>query len=151
MKTTLDRFTSSALALLGCTVIFVAGNANAQLTDATQTTPSVPGGAIAKSLQQQIGAGQGDVNTPGSSVYLIKRDPARSIRRGREIFQRKFTAEQGLGPRVNENSSGNIQDNPALGAGLADSCAACHGRPRGAAGFGGDVATRPDSRDAPHP
>src|SRR5262249_11186486 len=31
-----------------------------------------------------------------------------------------------------------------------DSCAACHGRPRGAAGFGGDVATRPDSRDAPH-
>src|SRR5262249_45051693 len=38
----------------------------------------------------------------------------------------------------------------ALGAGLADSCAGCHGRPRGAAGFGGDVATRPDSRNAPH-
>jgi len=38
----------------------------------------------------------------------------------------------------------------AIGAGLTDSCAACHGRPRGAAGFGGDVATRPDSRDAPH-
>src|SRR5207253_669686 len=37
-----------------------------------------------------------------------------------------------------------------IGAGLADSCAACHGRPRGAAGSGGDVATRPDSRDAPH-
>jgi len=35
-------------------------------------------------------------------------------------------------------------------AGLSDSCAGCHGRPRGAAGFGGDVATRPDSRDAPH-
>jgi hypothetical protein len=32
----------------------------------------------------------------------------------------------------------------------SDSCAACHGRPRGAAGFGGDVVTRPDSRDAPH-
>src|SRR6185369_11591021 len=30
------------------------------------------------------------------------------------------------------------------------SCAGCHGRPRGAAGAGGDVATRPDSRDAPH-
>lgn len=40
--------------------------------------------------------------------------------------------------------------NPALGAGLADSCAGCHGRPRGSAGFGGDVVTRPDSRDAPH-
>jgi hypothetical protein len=31
-----------------------------------------------------------------------------------------------------------------------DSCAGCHGRPRGSAGFGGDVFTRPDSRDAPH-
>src|SRR5262249_46001236 len=31
-----------------------------------------------------------------------------------------------------------------------DSCASCHGRPRGSAGAGGDVATRPDSRDAPH-
>src|SRR5580765_6310847 len=39
---------------------------------------------------------------------------------------------------------------PAFGAGLTDSCAACHGRPRGSAGFGGDVATRPDSRNAPH-
>jgi hypothetical protein len=34
-----------------------------------------------------------------------------------------------------------------MGAGLADSCAACHGRPKG---HGGDVVTRPDSRDAPH-
>ena len=33
---------------------------------------------------------------------------------------------------------------------MTDSCAACHGRPRGSAGVGGDVATRPDSRDAPH-
>jgi hypothetical protein len=38
----------------------------------------------------------------------------------------------------------------AIGAGLIESCAGCHGRPRGAAGFGGDVVTRPDSRDAPH-
>jgi hypothetical protein len=37
-----------------------------------------------------------------------------------------------------------------LGAGLAGSCAACHDRPRGSAGFGSDVATRADSRDAPH-
>ena len=34
--------------------------ARAQLTDESQTTPNVPGGAIAKSLEQQIGAGHGD-------------------------------------------------------------------------------------------
>jgi hypothetical protein len=124
--------------------------ASAQLTDTTQTTPNVPGGAIAKSLEEQIGTGRGDEHTPGSAIYLIKRDPARSIRRGRQLFQRKFTTNQGLGPRVSADATGNIQDNPALGAGLSDSCAGCHGRPRGAAGFGGDVATRPDSRDAPH-
>ena len=88
--------------------------------------------------------------TPGSSYYIIARDPARAIRRGRQLFQRKFTFNQGAGPRVNDDSTGNIQDNPALGAGLVDSCAGCHGRPRGSAGVGGDVVTRPDSRDAPH-
>lgn len=124
--------------------------AQAQLTDDSQTSPQVPGGAIGKSLQEQIGTGRGDEFTPGSSRYLIARDPARSIRRGRQIFQRKFTANQGLGPRVNGDSTGDIQANPALGAGFADSCAGCHGRPRGSAGVGGDVATRPDSRDAPH-
>lgn len=56
-------------------------SAYAQLTDATQTRPGVPGGAIGKSLQQQIGAGRGDEFTPGSSLYLIARDPA-YIRRG---------------------------------------------------------------------
>jgi hypothetical protein len=110
----------------------------------------VPGGAIAKSLEEQIGAGHGDEITYGSSVYLIKRDPARSIRRGRQLFQRKFTADQGMGPRVNFDATGDIRATRALGAGLVDSCAGCHGRPRGSAGFGGDVVTRPDSRDAPH-
>ena len=122
----------------------------AQLTDTTLTGPTVPGGSIAKSVEEQIGAGMGDVHLFGSSTYLIKRDPARSIRRGRQLFQRKFTQEQGLGPRVNFASEGDIASNVALGAGLSDSCASCHGRPRGAAGFGGDVVTRPDSRDAPH-
>jgi hypothetical protein len=125
-------------------------DAGAQLTDATQTGPTVPGGAIGKSLGQQVGAGHGDEFTPGSAVYLIKRDPARSIRRGRQLFQRKFSAEQGFGPRVSLGSGGDIMANPALGAGMVDSCAGCHGRPRGSAGFGGDVVTRPDSRDAPH-
>ncbi len=122
----------------------------AQLTDSTQTVPNIPGSHIEKSLDEQVGAGHGDAFTPGSAVYLIKRDPARSIRRGRQIFQRKFTASQGVGPRVDMDSSGDIRENRALGAGLSDSCAGCHGRPRGAAGFGGDVVTRPDSRDAPH-
>ena len=111
---------------------------------------NAPGGCIAKRLDEQVGNGHGDENTPGSAVYLIKRDPARSIRRGRQLFQRKFSTDEGQGPRVNAASTGNIIETRALGAGLADSCAACHGRPRGSAGFGGDVNTRPDSRDAPH-
>ena len=122
----------------------------AQLVDETQVSPTVPGGTIGKSLEEQVGAGRGNVATPQSSVYLIKRDPARSIRRGRQLFQRKFTTDQGLGPRVNSSSRGDIVQNPAFGAGLVDSCAGCHGRPRGAAGHGGVVNTRPDSRDAPH-
>lgn len=109
-----------------------------------------PGGVIARSLQDQIGAGHGDVTTPNSAVFIIKRDPARSIRRGRQLFQRKFSAAEGQGPRVNFTSSGDVTQTRALGAGLMDSCAGCHGRPRGSAGFGGNVATRPDSRDAPH-
>ncbi len=124
--------------------------AHAQLVDSSQAYPGVPGGQISKLLAGQVGAGHGDVNTVGSAVYLIKRDPARSIRRGRQLFQRKFTLDQGFGPRVTRDSTGDINANAAIGAGLVDSCAGCHGRPRGAAGFGGDVVTRPDSRDAPH-
>jgi cytochrome c peroxidase len=133
--------------------------ASAQLTDFSQTQPIqpdgttlawVPGSTIGKSLAEEVGTGRGDLDTPGSSAYLIARDPFRAVRRGRQLFQRKFTLEQGQGPRVNFDSGGDIMTNPALGAGLSDSCASCHGRPRGAAGFGGDVATRPDSRNSPH-
>ena len=131
-------------------LLALSNSASAQLTDSSQTSPTVPGGHIGKSLDQQIGTGHGDEFTYGSAVYLIKRDPARSIRRGRQLFQRKFTAAQGVGPRVAADSQGDIRQNRAFGAGLSDSCASCHGRPRGSAGFGGDVVTRPDSRDAPH-
>jgi len=124
--------------------------AQAQLVDITQAAPWVPGGGIGKSLADEVGGGRGDADTEWSSQYVIARDPARAIRRGRQLFQRKFTMDQGQGPRVNGDSSGDIMANPALGAGLSDSCASCHGRPRGSAGFGGDVATRPDSRNAPH-
>jgi len=122
--------------------------AEAQLTDNTQT-PNTENAGITKSLTQQIGAGVGNVNTPGSSTFIIQRDPARAIRRGRQLFQRKFTDSQGFGPRA-QDGVGNIAMNAAIGAGLVDSCAGCHGRPRGSAGFGGDVFTKPDSRDAPH-
>ncbi|RPI60772.1 MAG: hypothetical protein EHM50_06800, partial [Lysobacterales bacterium] len=129
-------------------------DAGAQLNECTLINQlgliDAPGGCIEKSLAQQIGPGQGDINMPASSAYLIKRDPARAIRRGRQLFQRKFSLYEGLGPRVNQNASGDITETRRLGAGLSDSCAACHGRPRGSAGVGGDVATFPDSRDAPH-
>src|SRR5499427_3187332 len=119
-----------------------------QLIDKTRA-PNVAGDGIAKSLADQIGAGRGDLMTPNSSAFIIKRDPFRSIRRGRQLFQRKFTRWQGQGPNFGDGA-GDINTDLAIGAGLADSCAACHGRPRGGAGSGGDVATRPDSRDAPH-
>jgi hypothetical protein len=122
--------------------------AHAQMTDQTQT-PNAEGAGIFKSLDQQIGAGVGDWMTPDSSSFIIARDPARAVRRGRQVFQRKFTLTQGFGPRTHDGI-GDIAAEGAIGAGLIESCAGCHGRPRGAAGFGGDVATRPDSRDAPH-
>jgi hypothetical protein len=120
----------------------------AQLPDKTRT-PNAANEGINKSFTEQIGAGRGNINTPGSSLFIINRDPFRAIRRGRQIFQRKFVRSQGQGPLFHDGV-GNINDDLALGAGLADSCAACHGRPRGSAGAGGDVVTRPDSRDAPH-
>jgi hypothetical protein len=122
--------------------------AAAQLIDRT-LAPNTANEGIAKSYAEQIGAGRGDVATPNSSAYTIARDPFRAVRRGRQLFQRKFTVAQGLGPR-HSDGTGNVNTELAIGAGLADSCAACHGRPRGSAGFGGDVATRPDSRDAQH-
>ena len=130
--------TSASAQLVDCNLIDANGNVNA------------PGGCIARSLQDQIGPGQGSINLFGSSIYIVKRDPARAVRRGRQLFQRKFSLSEGSGPRVNPASAGDITQARALGAGFADSCAACHGRPRGSAGFGGDVNTFPDSRDAPH-
>ena len=129
-------------------VCFLTSVLSAQLTDQTQA-PNTAQVGIAKSLQEKIGAGRGDAMTWNSSIFIIRRDPYRSIRRGRQLFQRKFTRLQGQGPNVGDGI-GDLNSNGAIGAGLADSCALCHGRPRGSAGTGGNVATRPDSRDAPH-
>src|SRR5436190_3698024 len=138
-------FRSLWLALLGCIWCSAAWG---QLTDQTQA-PNTAKAGITKSLQDEVGAGRGDANSWNSSIFIIQRDPFRSIRRGRQLFQRKFTRLQGQGSNEGDGV-GDLNSNGAIGAGLADSCAACHGRPRGAAGSGGHVATRPDSRDAPH-
>lgn len=131
------------------TFLFVSIPSFAQLVDRTRAPHTENKAAIEKSLSQEIGAGRGNLTTPNSSIFLINRDPFRSIRRGRQIFQRKFALEQGLGP-ITGDGAGDIEQDDRIGAGLSDSCAGCHGRPRGSAGHGGNVATRPDSRDAPH-
>jgi mono/diheme cytochrome c family protein len=145
-----NRPGTRSTALLGVMAVALSasGPAWAQLIDRTKA-PNAAHDGIAKSLDEQIGAGRGTDSTPGSSLYLIARDPFRAIRRGRQLFQRKFTRDEGQGPGVG-NGRGDINTVLAIGAGLSDSCAGCHGRPRGGAGFGGVVVTRPDSRDAPH-
>ena len=150
------RHTSFA-ALLGS--VFFAGGASAQLRDATQNPDilGVPGhpqdsAGIGLSYTAEQGSSpndHGSVDLVGSSRFIISRDPARAVRRGRQLFQRKFTMAQGMGPTTDDGLGSSGAD-VSRSAGLADSCAACHGRPRGSAGFGGDVATRPDSRDSPH-
>jgi mono/diheme cytochrome c family protein len=129
-------------------ILLLSDIGQAQLIDNTQA-PNTAKAGINKSLTDEIGAGRGDVLTPGSSIYIINRDPFRSIRRGRQLFQRKFTRVQGQGPNSGDGV-GDINTDIAIGAGLNDSCASCHGRPRGSAGTGGNVVTRPDSRDSPH-
>src|SRR5215472_9434639 len=120
----------------------------AQLVD-KHRMPNTANEGINKSLVEEIGQGRGFETLPDSSMYIIKRDPFRAVRRGRQLFQRKFVRAEGQG-RAKFDGDQSIDVNNALGAGLADSCSSCHGRPRGSAGSGGDVATRPDSRDAPH-
>lgn len=131
----------------------------AQLRDVVQNpdivgVPGHPGDSagIGISYEAQQGSSPNDhgtVDLIGSSRFIVSRDPARAIRRGRQIFQRKFTVAQGVGPLTNDGIGSSGAD-VSRSAGFSDSCAGCHGRPRGSAGFGGDVVTRPDSRDAPH-
>src|SRR6266481_2444654 len=137
MKQASLKLTALFLFLILCAVtIWHGAPASAQMTDRTQN-PNVANVGIAKSLTQEIGAGEGDWMTPDSSSFIIARDPFRAIRRGRQLFQRKFTRLQGQGAAVGDGH-GDIGSNNAIGAGLADSCAACHARPRGSGGTGGD-------------
>ena len=141
-KTVARRATVCALLAL------LAARGHAQLID-QHRMPNTANEGINKSLAEEIGQGRGFETMPDSSMFIIKRDPFRAVRRGRQLFQRKFIRAEGQG-RVKFDGDQSIDANNALGAGLADSCSSCHGRPRGSAGSGGDVATRPDSRDAPH-
>jgi hypothetical protein len=143
-----DQSKLFAISIWAIALSILAAPALAQLIDRTKA-PNIADEGINKSLSQQIGSGRGDWTTPDSSSFIISRDPFRAIRRGRQLFQRKFTRIDGQGPNVGDGA-GDINTILGIGAGLSDSCASCHGRPRGAAGFGGDVVTRPDSRDAPH-
>ena len=146
------RPSSIFVRLLGGAVLLAAlapSTASAQLVDRTRAPHTEDKAAVQKSLTQQVGAGRGNINTPDSSIFIIRRDPFRSIRRGRQIFQRKFAIEQGVAP-ITGDGAGDIESDDRIGAGMGDSCALCHGRPRGSAGHGGNVSTRPDSRDAPH-
>jgi hypothetical protein len=134
---------------IGFLALTLAPSAHAQLNDLV-VSPNTAGAGIHKSLAQQVGAGRGNTSTPGSSTFIIARDPFRSVRRGRQIFQRKFRVAEGFGPRKGPDGAGSLDADRERGAGLVDSCAGCHGRPKGSAGHGGNVFTRPDSRDAPH-
>src|SRR5687767_8293018 len=146
--------TMTKTALCGVSVVSVCLSATVfgQLIDKNKA-PNAANEGITRPLvgapyPSQIGEGRSgpDWNT---SANVIAFDPFRAIRRGRQLFQRKFSMLEGLGP-ITGDGSGDINSDVSVGTGFADSCAACHGRPRGSAGFGGDVAARPDSRDAPH-
>ena len=147
--------TQSVKTVVCCIVVFagyLSATLFAQLVDRTKARSTLNEG-IARPLiggeyPSEIGDGRSS-SDPNSSLSVIAFDPFRAIRRGRQLFQRKFTRVEGSGPGFGDGA-GDIDVDLAIGAGLTDSCAACHGRPRGAAGVGGDVVTRPDSRDAPH-
>ena len=141
--------------ILACAAMFVVATSTrivGQLIDKNKA-PNTADEGISRPLTgvpypSQIGDGRTGAD-PNASQWVIAQDPFRAIRRGRQLFQRKFTRLEGQGT-VTGDGFGNIDVDLAIGAGLSDSCAGCHGRPRGSAGFGGDVVTRPDSRDAPH-
>src|SRR5204863_6826860 len=57
-------------------LVACAGTSSAQLIDQT-LAPNTAHAGIAKSPQDEIGAGRGDSHTPGSSIFIINRDPFR--------------------------------------------------------------------------
>ena len=87
------------LVIVVCVVVLATGRGIlAQLIDRTSAL-NTSGDGIALSLAEQIGPGRGDWFTEDSSSFIINRDPFRAIRRGRQLFQRKFTLAEGRGAR----------------------------------------------------
>src|SRR5262245_19458608 len=107
---------------LGCLTVFLLP-AIAQLIDKTKA-PNIANEGIKKSLAQEIGAGRCDTPTVDSSCFITARDPFRAIRRGRQLFQRKFPRSESQGP-IAAHGSGDVGTTLAIAAGLADSCASC--------------------------
>src|SRR5215212_6536508 len=91
------------LLVTGAILFWRRSSAFAQLNDRTQN-PNVANFGIAKSLTEQIGTGTGNWTMPDSSSFIIARDPFRAIRRGRQLFQRKFLRSQGHGPMSNDGT-----------------------------------------------
>src|SRR5262249_60018319 len=88
----------ATVTLIAFTVVcYFAPRSYAQLPDKT-ITPNSANVGINKSFVEETGAGRGDVMTLDSSMFIINRDPFRAIRRGRQLFQRKYTRLQGIGP-----------------------------------------------------
>ena len=103
------KFLSKMLVLTGI-ALSLAIAAQSQMIDNTQAT-NTAGAGINKSLTDEVGAGRGSIVIPNSSLYIINRDPFRSIRRGRQLFQRKFTQAQGQGPNEGDGV-GDLPDSP---------------------------------------
>jgi hypothetical protein len=93
------------LILLAIAIWLAALPVLSQSIDRTQN-PNTANAGIAKSLALEVGAGRGDLQTPDSSSFIIARDPFRAIRRGRQLFQRKFLRAQGQGRLAGPDGSG---------------------------------------------
>ena len=112
-----------------------------------RAAPGREGRALAVG-QARLPLGEGSRARPGLSACSCSLscagDPARAA-----AVPAQVPDHPGARPRT-QDGVGDLDKVGGLGAGVSDSCSGCHGRPRGSAGFGGDVVTRPDSRDAPH-
>lgn len=72
--------------------------ANSALVDSTLVDQNfnvnAPSESILRSYQDQIGTGQGDSETYGSSSYIIARDPLRSVRRVASYFSENSVSKK---------------------------------------------------------
>ena len=125
--------------------MFLATVAAAQMIDNTQA-PSTAKAGINKSLLDEIGAGRGSVMTAGSSLYIINRDPSARSGGAASSFSASSPASRAGAKR--KRTAWATSTRYCHWCRTADSCAWCHGRPRGSGGTGGRRRHAPDSRDA---